>query len=99
MNFGFSKIKTISRWFHKNLTQDGANKVLKNKPEGTYLFRPTNEVGYIIASAKKGSQICDFRVAVTPKGFVLDTQTFHSLVALVENRKAFFLNPLMNDEI
>jgi len=83
------------RWFHKNLDSNQANDLLLNKPHGAFLFRASSVPGFIVLSAVSGKNVLHARIAVSEKGFELETDTYPSLTKLVQSRSKVLMHPIL----
>jgi len=86
----------MKKWFHKNLDSNQANQLLKNKPHGSFVFRGSSISGFIVLSAVSGKNVLHARIALSEKGFELETDTYLSLTKLVESRRQVLVHPLLH---
>ncbi len=84
------KIRSVlrQRWFHGNLSREGACDALKGMKQGTFLVRmSTNPLHSAVISVNMGRNVNHIQIEFLPeRGFRLlgKTQFFPSLTALVE---------------
>ncbi|XP_046690774.1 SH2 domain-containing protein 4B [Silurus meridionalis] len=74
------KSSTIATWFHGIITREESEKLLQNKPEGSFLVRVSERIwGYILS----------YRTATAFKHFLIDASgDYYSFLGVDQNRHA-----------
>lgn len=86
----------LSRSFHPNVDSPRCTALLSSQPLGTYLFRPSSELGFIVCGVvTETNQVVQTRISVDVNGFhSLEGEHFLTLDEYISSRHTVLIQPL-----
>lgn len=90
--------QTNNRTFHKDADSQKTQLLLNQKPDGTFLFRPSSELGYIVCCVVGEGKLIQSRLAVKINGFATtEGEQFPNLKEFIKSRQEVLKYPLFDE--
>ena len=83
------------KWFHKSVTESVAQEILRSRPVGSFLVRPSNEHGRIaISFVNEGGNVIHHQIVPNDNGFLYNNKLYPTMLDVLKGNPHLFKHPL-----